>query len=259
MDPFLGPEAFAGALLPAAARHEPTVGQAAFNGFWSFTNWPRGDVEGLLPPDIQLASNVSATPHLHPVVFLYGEQTAGALLFGGTTLPTGIRYAELCMAVPFVVRHPRDCLQLFIARMYCAYYPATWNGNVHYGFSKEMATMGWAGPMFVATRADGTLLVEITVDASEPWSQARSLTLPNLASARAVLSLPVLGRKRDGTHVRSYFDWGFDDALVRPADACVNIAASILPGLTPRRCYDVAGGSFEVRGLIWRLSWPLRP
>jgi len=54
-----------------------------------------------------------------------------------------------------------------------------------------------------------------------------------------------------------YFDWNFSDALVRPADSWISIDAPLVDGLTPRVCYDVDAGTFDVRGMLWQLSWPL--
>ena len=73
---------------------------------------------------------------------------------------------------------------------------------------------------------------------------------------RAVFALPVIGCRQDGTYVCSYFGWDFRDATVRPSDSCVSVDAHLVAGCGPRLCHDVAAGTFEVQGMIWRLSWP---
>ncbi len=136
------------------------------------------------------------------------------------------------------------------------YFPATWNGNTHYGFAKETARMYWHGSVFVIRTETGTLLLRAAVETTADWTSAISCALPNFAAMQAVFSLPVLGRKANGTYVGSCFGWDFGNAVVRPADACISIDAPLIAGLTPRRCDDVSSGTFEVRGMIWRLSWP---
>ena len=257
MQPFLDEHCFVGS--PSHAERGITasfVGQATFNGCIAFTNWPRPHVERLLPPELRLAANVSSAPSLHPLAFIFGENTDGATIFGGVTLPLGVRYFEFALAIPFVQHVSHSPLQVYIPRMYSGYFPATWNGNLHYGFGKETATMYWDGPVFVIMTEAGALLLRAAVDATARWFPGRSCTLPNFAAMQAVFSLPVLGRKSNGTYVRSHFGWGFDDAQVRSADACISIDAPLVAGLPRRRCEAVAGGTFEVRGLVWRLTGP---
>jgi len=255
MRPFLGREAFPGPAIELAAAGGSFVGQAAFDGTIAWTQWPRAEVERLLPPDLELAANVAA-PDLHPVVFVFGEQTHGAILFGGFTVPAGPDYWELAIAIPFVKHRRGRHLHVHVPRMYASYFPPVWNGNTHYGFGKELARMGWQGPIFLVTTAEGTLLVHAAVEPAGGWAPAEGCALPNLAALRAAFALPVVGRKADGTFVSSYFGWDFTRAAVRPADSWVSIDAPLGAGLVPRECHDVAAGTFEVRGMLWRLTWP---
>ncbi|HVN85620.1 MAG TPA: hypothetical protein VMW17_12330 [Candidatus Binatia bacterium] len=232
------------------------MSEASFNGHIVFSNWSRAEVEKLLPPDLELCANISATPDIHPVVFIFGDQAQGAMLFGGFTFSLGVQYQELGVAVPFV-KHRRDPLiHTFMARMYSSYDIATWNGNFHYGFSKVMAKLGWRGPVYLVTAEDGALLLHATVADSGEWLSGDRCTLPNFAAVQWIFSLPVVGRRANGIYVRSYFGWDFGAAQVRTADACGSIDAPFLPGLTPQDWHDVSAGTFEVRNMIWRLSWP---
>jgi hypothetical protein len=256
MDLFLGRDSFSGLSGDRNAFATSFVGQATFNGYIAFANWARADVEKLLPPDLALVPNSSSIPHLHPVVFVFGEQTEGAALFGGLTIPMGIAYHEFCMAIPFVKHQRGRYLHTYIPRMYSSYFPAIWNGNVHYGFSKAMAKMSWQGPVFMLTTADDALLLHISVETQRNWSNGSRCELANFQAMREVFALPVVGRKSNGAYVRSYFDWDFSDALVRSASSCVSVDAPLVEGLTPRECHSVSSGTFEVRGMLWRLSWP---
>jgi hypothetical protein len=256
MTAFLDMAAFPGPAFRRNALGNPFVSQSRFNGHITFSNWPRTDVEKLLPPDLELCANISATPDVHPVVFIFGDQKQGAMMFGGFTFSLGVNYQELGMVIPFV-RHKRGpYVHTYMARMYSSYAVATWNGNFHYGFSKEMARLWWQGPLYIVTTENDSLLLHASVEAGGKWSAGGSCTLPNFAAMQTIFALPVVGRKSNGAYICSYFGWDFDEALVRPADACVSIDAPLVDGLTPRECHDIVSGTVQVRGMLWKLSWP---
>lgn len=257
MDNFLGKEAFPG---PTTVRTGAAsfVGQADFNGCIAFCNWPKEDLAAVLPADLELAVNTSSTPELHPVAFIFGEQTEGATIFGGLTFPMGVNYHEFALAIPFV-RHRRGRnLHTFVPRMYSSFAPATWAGNAHYGLAKDMAAMRWQGPLFVIAAPDDTLLFHASVEPAGEWTPGPTAALPNFAAMRAVFDLPVVGRRGDGTYVTSYFGWDFGGAHVRPARAWVSIDAALADGVAPRWSATLASATFEVRRMVWRLSWPGR-
>jgi hypothetical protein len=167
-----------------------------------------------------------------------------------------VQYYEFAMAIPFVKHRRGRYLHTYIPRMYSSYFPATWQGNSYYGLAKEMATMWWQGPVFLVTANDEALLLHAAVEAMGSWSPGRTCELPNFQAMRAIFALPIVGRKSDETYVCSYFGWDFSGSAVRSADACISIDASLIDGLVPRRCHDVSSGTFEVRGMVWKLSWP---
>ena len=256
MDTFLDTTAFPGPVVGRNVLANPFVSQASFNGYIAFTNWPRAEAGRLLPPDLELCANVSATPDAHPVVFIFGDQTQGAMLFGGFTFSLGVHYQELAMAIPFVKHKHGEYVHTYMVRMYSGYTVATWNGNFHYGFSKETARLRWQGPMYIVTTEDDALLLHAAAQATGKWSAGESCALASFAAMRTIFAQPVVGRKSNGAYVCSYFGWDFGEALVRPADVWVSIDAPFVEGLTPRECYDVPSGTFQVRRMLWRLSWP---
>ena len=232
------------------------VSQARFNGYIMFSNWERRDVDKLLPPDLALGSNTSSTPDVHPIVFVFGDLVDGATLFGGFTYFTGIAYQEFAIGIPFV-KHTRGAyLHTYIPRMYSTYFPPTWSGNTYYGFGKEIARLRWQGPMFLITTEDDQLLLHVPVEISGSWVRGDACGLPNFEAMRDVFAMPIVGRKANGSYVCSQFGWDFSDALVRPASARISIDAPLVAGLTPRQCHGVPAGTFQVQGMIWRLSWP---
>lgn len=255
MEAFLDHAAFRKTSDGAGTVTRSFVSQANLNGCISFSNWPRQDVEKLLPTGMELARNVSTTPDVHPVAFIFGDLTHGATMFGGFTFPTGIAYQEFALAIPFVKHRASRHLHTYIPRMYSSYFPPTWSGNAHYGFAKEMASLRWQGSVFLIT-TDETLLLHAAVEATGNWTSGSGCELPNFAAMSEIFCLPVVGRRTDGADICSFFGWDFSAAAIRPADAYVSIDAPLCDGLSPRRCHDVPSGTFEVCGMIWRLSWP---
>ncbi len=231
------------------------VAKARFDGWITFTSWPRRDVEKLLPGELELVAT-DRTPDEHPVAFFLGEQRDCAVLFGGLAIPTGARYHEVGMMIPFVRHRRRRNLHIYVPRMYASYPPAVWAGNENFGFAKELANIAQNGHVLVVTGDDGRLRLEAGFEPTAEWAPGSCCALENFAAMRAALALPVVGRRVGATPVFSYFGWDFEHAGVRAGDSCIVIHAPLVDGLTPRRCPDVPGGSFEVRGLLWRLSWP---
>jgi hypothetical protein len=255
MEPFLDRSAFAAADPDDRGTDRPLVGRASFNGVVVFANWSREEATAVLAEDLELARNAVA-PTRHPLAFIIGEQTRGALTYGPFTIATGIGYHEVGVAVPFV-RHRRDAgLHTYIPRMYSSFFPAVWNGNTHYGFGKELGHMERDGGGIVVHGGDGRPRLRLEVEATGGWVAGRDCLLPNFAAMRAIFALPVIGRQADGRYVRSRFHWSFEEASVRPARVKLAIEASLGPGLDPRSCPTVPGGAFDVRAMVWRLSWP---
>jgi hypothetical protein len=256
METFLGRQSFAGHCADVTGFSGTFAGQADFNGCIAFCHWSREEAAAALPAELELADNTSPIPTLHPVAFVFGEQTAGATIFGGITFPLGVSYHEFALAIPFV-RHRRGRnLHTFMARMYSSYFPATWAGNAHYGLAKEMASMWWEGAVFVVGAAHGATRFRGCVEPAGEWGAGPRCQLPNFAAVRDVFALPVVGRRSDGTFVTSYFGWDFAPARVRAARATLAIDTALADGVTPRSCRSLADGTFEVRRMIWRLSWP---
>jgi hypothetical protein len=250
MDRFLCRDAFPG--REAGELHAGFMGEARFDGCLAFSNWPRWEVERLLPAELKLAVNTSAAPEVHPVAFMFGVLRQTTILFGGLAIPTGVDYHEFLMAIPFVKQRRGRYLHTYMARMYSSVPTSVLVGNTYYGFSKSLARMQWQGPIFLVTSADGALLLtHMAVEDGQGSPPA-----VNLASMRAALSLPIVGRKTDGSLICSYFGFDFSAGEVGAADACISIDAPIVAGLTPRTVYDSPSGTVRVRDVIWRLSWP---
>jgi hypothetical protein len=247
--------AYPGPVILAGTANASFVARALFDGWIVFTRWPVDDAVGLLPSELELVLDRGTSPD-HPVAFILGEQRACAVTAAGFSLPTGARYHEFGMMVPFVRHRGGRHVHIYVARMYASYFPAIWSGNMNFGFGKEPATFTTRGDVLVAEGDGGEPLVTFEVQPLGPWQRAVDAAVENLDAMRAVFELPVLGRREDGSLVTSYFGWDFADATVRAGAGAVGIHGQLVAGLAPRRCPALPGGAFEVQGLLWRLSWP---
>ena len=256
MTAFVGRTAFAAPVVDARPHPGSFPGEAFFSGCIMFVHWDRADVARLLPPELELAPNVSATPHVHPVVFVFGEQARGRLLIGALELATGRAYREFALAVPFVKRRDGRYLHVYVPRMYATVFPEVWYGNEYYGLGKQTARIRWEESLFVMTTDAGRLLAHGALEASGEWSAGATFDAPAFHGMRDTFALPVVGRRSDGTFVGSWFDWDFAVARVRPATAWLSLDVPLIDGLSPREANGLATATFEVRDMRWRLSWP---
>jgi hypothetical protein len=246
----------AGSRTDARSTAASFVGEAHFDGLIVLTGGERARIAAALPAGVELAHDPAGPPDRHTVIFAFGEQTRTAVLFGGLVIPTGVRYHEAMVAIPHVrwVDDGRPCT--FIPLMCCTDPWATWSGNTYYGFAKRMATVERRGNTFLVSASEGPLLLHATVNPESGWTPACECTLRGLATVTEVFEAPVLGRRADGSFVRSRFEWSFAAASVRPATTMVAIDTPLGSGLDAAVFHGTEWGSFEVTGMRWRLSWP---
>lgn len=257
MDSILDTHAFSGPSIGIDELGGSFAAEAMFSGHIAFFHWAREELSRLLPPELELAVSRSPAPDVHPVVLMFGDLTDGAWMVGGRRLALGFAYQELAVAIPFVRHRGGRYLHTYVPRMYSSYFPAVWTGNSLYGLGKRAGTITVEGPFFILTADDGAVLLHAAVEPRGGWVPGSTCDLPTVAELREMAALPVVGRLARGTYVSSYFGLDFTGAEVRPVDCAVSFDAPIIDGLTPRWCHDTVMGSFAVRGMAWRLSWPL--
>jgi hypothetical protein len=226
------------------------AGEATFDGCVIVASLAAAEVASLLPRGLVLPPGAAR----HPVVLVLGEQHDGTWLFGGLSFPLGTRYTEVALLVPEVAT-PGGTPAIWIPGMRSGYFPAAWHGNAHYGFAKAPGTVRRMGALRVVTDGDGRLVLHAAVEPRGAWRPGAA-DVPAVRTARAFLAAPVVGRLADGRLVRSRFAWDFARALVRPIDARVQLQPGALRGLPGGDVPDDPDGSFEVRGMRWRLGWP---
>ena len=220
------------------------AGQATFDGCLAVVRVPDEIVRSMLPSGVELPSPDLAG---QPCLLAFGEQSEGTAFLGGFPVPWGARYRELMVAIPFAHWAGRSCL--FIAGMTCDAWWAVWNGNLYYGFQKRLASMSWDGRQFLSGNDGDQPVFRATCypSISDPGIQFEWM--------KSAAALPVLGRRADGTFVRSKFDWDFANAEVEPTrvELALGHGSRALPIESGVTRHDDA---YRVRGMRWRLSWP---
>lgn len=236
------------------------VGQAVFHGFLLTFAWPRAWAKRLLPDGLVLAlPGAGERPRRHPIIVMFGDQTQGATVFGGVPFPWNVRYAEFAIAIPFVQRPGSHRIETFVPAMGSGYFPAIWHGNHFYGFSKKPIAIERQGSLVWMNGPTGALWMHAAVAGETArWSRRRHLACAALDEIEECLRLPILGQRSDGSIVRSWWDLSFRHALVRECGAWVAFEHAFVPDL-PLGIHQAAPGHcVEVRGMLWRLSWPTR-
>ncbi len=231
--------------------------QAVFHGIAAILALSREVVTRLVPEPLELAvAAVEDPPANHPVVVLFGEQRHGAVLYGGVPWPLGIRYAELALAVPYVRVADSPRLHTFVAAMGSGYFPAVWHGNRFFGFRKELIEIARQGALWWVSGSDGALRMHAAAQPKGEWARVRALDEPALTEILEFFRLPVVGQREDRSLVTSWWTLSFRNALVRPCEAWVSLDESFVPGL-PLGTYPIEQrNAFEIRGMLWQLSWP---
>jgi len=247
------------------------AGQATFSGCLAVLDVPSALLRARLPPGMALPA---AHPASSPCLLAFGEQSNSTGFIGGWPLPWGVRYHELMVAVPVssATSHGAGCL--FVLGMACDAPWAVWNGNLHYGFNKRLASMSWDGNRFLVSTGgtrpgfDATFfscsgglrppdpLTGSLAGTPLPHSarQARSLRATR-EWIRAAAALPVIGTRDDGRAIECRFEWDFADAVTTAGRLTLSVSPDFAE--LPLTASDVTcDRAYLVAGMRWRLSWP---
>ena len=118
------------------------VGEARFDGYFIATARPREQAAACLPPGFEPADRPYGRPSTsYPAVLVFGRQSDTAVWFAGTRWPTGFRYLEAALLLPFVRREGRTQQYLYLPRIYAGDRWAKWSGNLFYGYNKVLAAL----------------------------------------------------------------------------------------------------------------------
>ena len=246
-------------MQPPSSAPSPKQGLSAvvatrFRGCIVRCDVPRDDVARLLPAGIHVGRAPRVARGRHPLIFIFGEHDGSALLFASLSLPTGVRFYEMVIAVPYVHATGNTDPAVYLPRVFTTEPVITWSGNAHYGYSKRMVPIERLGSSYVVSDEAGMLLAHAVVEPAGAWQAAA--TSPLAAFPAALGAMPVLGAREGGSIVRSHFEWTFDRSWVRRVHASMSIDAPLGRGIERGTHRAVDTASVQVWDLGWRLSWP---
>src|SRR5262245_39118546 len=136
MEPLLTKDAFPEPWIARDGARFPLLAQATFDGVIVSTTCTREAAARALPGGWRLGHNASAHSELHPVVFIFGLQSATALMLGSSGLPRDVEFGEMLVAIPFVAHEQGTNLHVHVVRAYSGDPVSTWSGNLNYGMTK---------------------------------------------------------------------------------------------------------------------------
>jgi hypothetical protein len=224
------------------------AGRAIFAGGLAIVGIDREFLRLRMPLSTVLAGHDQA---YQPCLLAFGEQQEGTTFFGGVSMPWGVQYHELLVGIPYVRRAGDSTNHLFVLGMTCDFWPAIWNGNFYYGFHKRFAPMRWANQAFVVISSDGRPEFHASLHGTDGRAES------TFELIRTIASQPVLGWWNVGGFVRTGFDWDFSTASIRPVSLRLSLDAHFRE-LPDGSRLKIMGEAYQVRGMRWRLSWPVR-
>ena len=264
---FLGPRDFTGSYAPRT--HDAVAGgRATYRGTIVFTNLDRTLVESVLPPELKLAQN-SASPGLHPVIFLYGHPENSSWFIASTPIIPGPNYQELMLLVPFVLEKTGTRWHTFVVRMYLDDATAIWIGNTFFGYAKEPGTSQESGSELTGIEvterdAGGTAKFHAVTEATGPARpDAQATTIPNYGAIKTILAMPVVGKHAVLGLVCSYFELNFATATVAPVSSLHEFLSPFVPPMAGWSSLgtlsSVPDGAVGVQNVDWRIEQPPAP
>lgn len=260
---FLGSDDFEGCWLPRSS-DAATGGEAIYNGRFVFVNIDMNTVANVLPANLTLAPQKSMAPDVHPVLLLFGHQTATKWVIGGSEIPIGNDYQELALLIPFVQRKDKPFWHNYVVRMYLNDGAARDIGNWFFGYAKKDATFS-ATATHETVSASATPVYTTTMTPTGTWQSAETSGATNYSDMKTILDMPILGVLGTGQFVCSYFEMDYSGASaeVRTINSRQQFLSPFTTGMAlwPAlgELSNVADGAMEVKTIEWRIASPPAP
>ena len=215
---------------------------------------PAEPVAGLLPDGLEILPQDLLPETRHPLVLLFGEQSA----VGPNLLPLGLRYRELVLALPFVRQRdgppgPFCYLPILLLDRRLP----TLLGRWLYGFAKRrVAWTTFEDGCALARLEDGASLLSARCAATGPRERADQLA--DFARVRCLFEQPLISSARGNRFRHAQFEFAFAQATVHPMTAEIIFHRSIRAGMPlgpgPIRAPGPAGpAAFRIE-TTWRLN-----
>ena len=197
----------------ARAHYGSWGGVATFSGAVVTVAQAPSVVATLLPPALRLvdATWAERSAEEHPIVCVFGEMTAGGVHWGGRDLPSGMRYREASVFVPFVGHADSPGPMVFSCEMLADHVAPVVLGNYFYGLRKRVAFIDWEGAGYRAYVA-GQPVIECT--GALPDVRPANLNSGDLGLRwlKQTFALPILGLRGAGQYIQSNFIWDLNGA-----------------------------------------------
>jgi hypothetical protein len=230
----------------------------------------REHVLQMLPCGVELADSMSLPGHgdRHPVFFGFGHHRDVTMTHFEWVPIFPMEYLETFVGVPGL-RHtgwgPYSGPFHYVARLFLDRFLPTLGGNLIWGFTKRLATLGLddRGPEATYTVRSLWRRRPLYVLRAEPHGVFQPPSAyPNFGQQGAGLDERLIEQLffQLGPLASSTFRWDWAAAEVRPLQTEVRLQTSFLPGIHPG-IHDSPGidavpyGSFEMR-VSWSLSLP---
>lgn len=221
--------------------------QSTFSGCALTVHLPRVIVTDWIPPGCGLKST---SEHLHPVVFLFGDQQRGAMVYGERVVTAPITYNEWAALVPGVTTAGQESAFTFVAGMVCNYPVAQFYGNTFYGYRKQLGSLFW-------DENNCEISVRETIMRAS-LEQPAACDLEDVEELFNYLHAPILGLDSRGGLM--YSQWKFQPEIAEfwRVAASLEVDHAFAPGVNPFSAAVTQKDGFMLRGLPWQLTAPMR-
>ncbi len=244
--------------------------EGTYSAYWVVWPMPIDNVRSMLTPGLKLGQQDITSESTHPVLLAFGEHKQASLtefkfLFDKVT------YLESSISIPFVQFEGEDKQKnsqknfLYMPRLYLNNFRAVLGGDLFWGFTKEMGKIDRGNQFYQTYQVNSYIFDEAltSLNFEVMGNYGKTSDFPNFSAVQTIMNQSLLFKTLlgFGPYVYANYIWNFDNAIIRPIKAEVNIFQQYVPGLKPNSKYSVEGidrvelGAFQMIN-NWVLQLP---
>lgn len=244
--------------------------EGVYSAYWVVWPMPRDNVRAMLPPGLKLGQQDITLESTHPVLLAFGQHRH-ARLTEFQFLFDNVTYLESSISIPFVQFAGEEQQKssaenfLYIPRLYLNNYRAIFGGDLFWGFTKELGNIN-PGNQFYQTYQVNSYIFDkpiTSLNFEVMGNYGKTSDFSNFSIVQVMMNQPLIMKTilGFGPYVQANYIWNFNEAIIRPIKAQVNIFQQYLPGLKPDIKYSVEGidrvelGAFQMVN-PWVLQLP---
>jgi len=240
------------------------AGEGTYNATMVTLSLPRKEVASMLASGLELGTPPSEVlkDGEHPVVFAFGFQQDVRPVIHAGKFPFDWTYQEFIMAVPFVrfSDHPERGQLTHPVNLYLDKLPPVVLGWA-YGLPKMMAdgfeTNSSSYEVFAKPSNTSTSMRVLAATWGAGGAKKAASEFPNFAGLAQGLKLPLVGASHVPGFLCSNFDWGLDVMQLTAATGEVEVGATFVGDLQPRRVPFVGLDEAPVSGFLMETKWTM--